>query len=146
MNEDVRRAKMEYYKYSLDVKVSLFSAEENSSSIASWCALSLSLSPTGADAFSSTTPSAEEEFPLWRSKSFPIPRLTYFEKNRTVEFERTKVGNRGLMITWAFTTWLFSSVLTDWNFRSDENYTLFSKAERLLWFNSKITNLSFYNI
>ncbi len=59
-------------------------------------------------------------------------RLAYFAKTRSIEFERTKAANKTFVMTWLLSTFFFSIVLTNWDYRADENYDKFSKVKKML--------------
>ena len=62
-----------------------------------------------------------------------VVSLPYFEKARTAEFDRSKAANKTFVWIWFVSTALLGTVITNWNYRSDENYDIFSKIDKMLW-------------
>ena len=59
--------------------------------------------------------------------------MPYFDsKQTTAAFDRSKAANTAFVVVWLATTSMFASHLTDWNYRCDENYDLFSKTKKML--------------
>jgi len=58
--------------------------------------------------------------------------MTYFTHDRTPVFERTKAANKTFVGVWFVSTLMMSIVFTNWSYRNDENYDLFSKTEKML--------------
>ncbi len=143
MQEDIRRNKMEYASYNLNVSWITYRPEENSSSTAFSSASLRFRSPITPENTTLLTPGAPQASPLQKSNSRYNQRLTYFEQQRTPEFVRTKAANKAYVWVWFVSTCVFSTVLTDWNYRSDENYNIYSKVPKMLWLTATIINIWF---
>ena len=118
MQEDIRRNKMEYASYNLNTRRKF---------LLNCLLVSLFTLPLAYYTRKYYT------FNSWRSSGIPFTKeLTYFEQQRTPEFVRTKAANKAYVWVWFVSTCVFSTVLTDWNYRSDENYNIYSKVPKML--------------
>jgi hypothetical protein len=54
------------------------------------------------------------------------------ERERSITFDRNKAANKGFLLVYLLSTSFLSFHMTNWHFRSDENYDTFSKIKKLL--------------
>ena len=69
-------------------------------------------------------------------------RLPYFEKQRTITFDRNKAANKAFVLVYLASTSFLSFIFTNWHFRADENYDTFSKVKQMLWSIKYINNIT----